>query len=93
MTNNSTNSTFPSQVFDPNGLHDFVTNIKTYIFSMIGLSLNTLILIISIKKKRIKEDTYRIIILYQVSAAIVEDIGRITQIILLSNLFSSKYYV
>ena len=72
-------TTTPIPIFNPNWLSDLGiwNNLKSLIFSLIAIPLNTLILVINHKKKREPDHTYRIIIVYQAVVGIVEDIGRL----------------
>jgi hypothetical protein len=85
----STTSSGPYEITNANWL-SIVFSDNLYINFLIGLSLNSLILIISLKKKREPDQTYRIIIRYQVVFAIVEDIGKLLQEFLLVDLLSGK---
>lgn len=69
-----TTTTTPLPVFNPNWLSQlFVANKTNVTYNLTGLILETIILIISFMKKRQAEQTYRIIILYQVCAAMAYD--------------------
>ena len=69
---NSTPTTTPIPVFDYNWQSDLNNNKPEYIYGLIGIALNIVILVISKMKKREKEHTYRVIILYIAWMAIVQ---------------------
>jgi hypothetical protein len=72
-------TTKPIPIFNSNWLSTLSqwSNLQLFIFSLTGISLNTLILVINHKKKREPDQTYRVIIVYQVVVGIVEDIGKL----------------
>jgi hypothetical protein len=62
------------------------------IYYIVAIALNTMILVISAKKKREKEHTYRIIIVYISWMAITKDIARLYDAIFQDNLLSGMFH-
>jgi hypothetical protein len=87
-------TTTPIPIFNPNWLSILSQwiHLKYFIFPLIAIALNTLILVINHKKKREPDHTYRVIIVYQVAVAIVEDIGKLLYYALISAIFSRTCY-
>ncbi len=75
-TTMTTMMTTPIPIFNSDWFYYFFTiNLPSFIYKILGIALNTVILIISAKKKREKEHTYRVVIVYISSMAITKDIG------------------
>ncbi len=85
---NFTRTTTSIPVFDYYWQYDLNHYKPEYLYGLIGIVLNIIILIISAIKKRDSEQTYRIVIVYIAWLAIVRDLGRIMYYVLFDNLFS-----